>query len=455
MWRGLKLFHWRLQLKWGDWSQQARAAEELGGLHDLRAVRALVRALHYGDRFPVRQQAAKALGLIGDATAVEALMVALEDSEPHVCQEAIKALVEIRDPRPVELLISLIKSHNADVRACATGAVVNFGSMTVPFLMQILRLSHFEARQAAAEALGLIGDARALAPLLAALKDPDSAVRREAIEAIAHIGQAAEEPVLHLLDDPDSEVRAAAAKTLGKLRDRRAIERLRSATNDPEMAVRDAAWHALALLDWEPAHTREKTLRALNAGDYPKAVSLGAAAVEPMIESFRAADKSTRQKISEALILIGRDAIDSLIARLKDPDPNVRVLAAQILAALGWQPAEPEQEALLSVATGHYEKAVALGGVALDVLAEKLQSHDEWDRIMAAKSLGQLGVAAALESLVTALNDPSYKVREAATNALGEIGNEVAIAALKDALGDSHYNVRAAASICLRRHGVR
>src|SRR5450759_2332909 len=66
-------------------------------------------------------------------------------------------------------------------------------------------------RRAAAEALGQIGDARAVEPLIAALKDESWGVRRAAAEALGQIGDArAAEPLIAALKDPYADVRNAA-----------------------------------------------------------------------------------------------------------------------------------------------------------------------------------------------------------------------------------------------------
>ena len=63
-------------------------------------------------------------------------------------------------------------------------------------------------RSSAAEALGEIGDARAVEPLCAALRDKDVDVREAAAEALGKIGDArAAVPLRSALGDEDSDVR--------------------------------------------------------------------------------------------------------------------------------------------------------------------------------------------------------------------------------------------------------
>jgi HEAT repeat protein len=77
-------------------------------------------------------------------------------------------------------------------------------------------------RFAAAAALGEIGDARAVEPLVAALQD--RTLREVAARALGQIGDArAVEPLLAALQDPEEEVRVAAVSALGEIMDARVV----------------------------------------------------------------------------------------------------------------------------------------------------------------------------------------------------------------------------------------
>ena len=81
--------------------------------------------------------------------------------------------------------------------------------------------SDINVQESAAEALGLIGDKRAVEPLIEALKDEVSGVRNRAAVAIGNIKDArAVGPLIKALEDEDevSNVRDSAAEALGKIR---------------------------------------------------------------------------------------------------------------------------------------------------------------------------------------------------------------------------------------------
>ena len=76
--------------------------------------------------------------------------------------------------------------------------------------------SHVRAK--AVEALGKIGDARVVEPLMQALKDEHWDVRRKAAWALGNIGDVrGVEPLIHALRDEYADVRRQAARSLAAL----------------------------------------------------------------------------------------------------------------------------------------------------------------------------------------------------------------------------------------------
>ena len=80
-------------------------------------------------------------------------------------------------------------------------------------------------RSAAATALGLTGDARAVDPLIAALSDPEPSVVWEAARALGLIRDgAATGPLFACLTHAKQEVRCDAATALGRIGDPSALD---------------------------------------------------------------------------------------------------------------------------------------------------------------------------------------------------------------------------------------
>ena len=146
--KGKPILWWTLrQLRSANPDVRKRAAENLGGSRDKRAVDPLVAALA-DPAGGVRSRAAEALGKIGDARAVEPLVSALKESGPEDSFLS-GAQRQRRSERSVNA--RAVEPLGAALRDSGPGDSVRF------------------VRRAAAEALGKIGDARAVKPLLVAL----------------------------------------------------------------------------------------------------------------------------------------------------------------------------------------------------------------------------------------------------------------------------------------------
>lgn len=176
------------------------AARALGELGDLRATTPLVESLREDRNVDVRVRAARALGRLGGEEVVLPLVEALSDTNSQVCMTAADALVEI-GPIAVKPLIESLKHEKVNVRCDAT------------------------------RALGELGDATAVEPLMDMLGDEWVNVRIYAVQSLGKLGD--KKAVQHLIGvfENKSEndlVRAGAAAALGALKDQRALLPLRN-----------------------------------------------------------------------------------------------------------------------------------------------------------------------------------------------------------------------------------
>lgn len=173
------------------------AARSLGEIRDARAVEPLVNALKDSDQL-MRCRAAEALGKIGDIRAVESLVAALGDynywrTGESVQKNAVKALGEISDASAVGPLIAVLDGHNSEE---VVEALVKIGNAAVEPLIAALRNNDSSVRRNAAITLGKIGDTQAATPLVDALgvNRFDSVITEEIIEASVKMGDAAIAP---------------------------------------------------------------------------------------------------------------------------------------------------------------------------------------------------------------------------------------------------------------------
>jgi len=286
-------------------TEQVEAAPALD--HD---VPTLTRALTSGEKSPERIAAAKALGKLGDPRAVDPLGMALADESKGVHAAAANALAKIGGSRAIELLAAALRwEWNSDAPIDAD-ALRKIGNPAVESLIAALdegKGGRCCARRPAAQALGWIGDPRAVESLVAALRDEDSFVRIAAAEALAAIGDPrAVEPLAAALKDKNSMVSQAVASALITVGDDRAVGSLIAALDE----------------DYVPA----EVMFALGAIGNPRAV-------EPLAAALKSEDTWVRRAAAQALEQIGDfRAVESLIAALQVKDDAVTTREAIIKA---------------------------------------------------------------------------------------------------------------------------
>lgn len=167
------------------------------------AVTALALALRKDDSSVVRALAARALEVCGDARAAEPLMSALgEEREIAVRKAIIYALARHPSPQAATQLIPLLKDKQPDIRGAAAFALAEIRDPTsAAALLDLLKGRRKDedafARAQAARGLGSIGDRTAIDPLLTALrKDDASDVRREAARALGRLANSQDGKVI-------------------------------------------------------------------------------------------------------------------------------------------------------------------------------------------------------------------------------------------------------------------
>ena len=258
-------------------------------------------------------------------------------------------------------------------------------SLKIDKLIENLNSDHDRrVRIAAAEALGEIGDGRAVEPLSKTLGGEDEYVRRYAAEALGEIGdKRAVEPLIRVLLDDDGHpnefslaeleagVRKSAVGALGKIGDARAID----------------------TLTWELMCGGEALDNDDTAASHCKAVP---GALAQIGECMRAQGVSVDRESIEPLIEGRQDVPSDYHGSINDRygwwPP---LLAAKSLEGLGWKPETDEQKAAYLIAKRDWESLVEWGEPAVEPLIETLEDaewHGATDVANAAKeALKKLG----------------------------------------------------------------
>lgn len=186
-----------------DWRIRLRATEALCVMKSQTAVKPLVGLLQRDPDIAVRQEAARALGNIGDSAAVDALLVAF--NEPRLQVRVIEALGKIGDRRVLPLLFQLISELKTSEYEDRTPACEDH---------------RYEQDLASVEeairALARIRDKEAIPLLITALQS--TLIRNEASEALVQFGREAIAPLVSELQrEPDENIRYHIKETLNQL----------------------------------------------------------------------------------------------------------------------------------------------------------------------------------------------------------------------------------------------
>ena len=172
---------------------------------------------------------------------------------------AVSGCSKTKEEKRANELIKKMKSGYTEDYTAAVKELVEMGSPAVKTLIKELKNGDERVRCGAAEALGKIEDARAIKPLIKALKDKGRynihyggpypytvRVNSCAAKALAKIGdKSAVEPLIKLLKDGDSDDRCSAAEALGAMGDERAIEPLIEALRSRSATIRQVMAQAL------------------------------------------------------------------------------------------------------------------------------------------------------------------------------------------------------------------
>lgn len=412
-------------LKNKDWQVRKKAAYELGETKNPLAVKPLIFALGDED-YDVRTEAEKALVKLRDFRVVERLISALRRSRKYLIRKgAARVLGEIKDKRAYEpLVIAAVLDKNEEVRWAAEDALekitmfeweaeeimskdvslftnekteIKENQQQTPDIdvsqlvriFEMLKNKDWRVRTEAAKILGEIKDKRALEPLIKALCDENSNVRFKARSALKKIDPSWRETetakklvpfFIQALSNKNAEVREEAARVLGEIGDKRAVEPLIKALGDKYLEVRSAAVFSLG-----------------NIKD--------ARAIEPLIKML--CDKNNTFRLAVVM------ALDEIIK----------------LVTLGMINDEP----------------------ITDLFIKYLNDKDWRIREGAAFLLGRIKNKKAVEPLIQALGDRNWRVRCSAVFSLGEIKDERAIVPLSKMIYDVNKEVAKDAEEALKK----
>jgi HEAT repeat protein len=307
---------------------------------------------------------------------------------------------------PMDVLPKCLNNPDPRVRMYA---VANLGKIdskeVVPFLLESLQDKEKGVRLSAAIGLAKRQDSRAVPTLIAFLDDDNENHRGWAAGYLGNLkDDRSLEPLIHCLKDSKRRVRGIAGLSLAKLKDPRAFEPLMKALlseteTDSDSDIKGMLCEALG-----------------NLGD--------SRAVQPIAEIIEKEEHYPSDSSVDALVMLGKDAVDSLLKMLTSKKKRPKHCAAYALGEIG------------------DERAV-------QPLISALTSSDMYLRENAADALGRIGDSRAVEPLLRSIKDEEPKVRVASARSLGLIGDSRACAPLQDLLNGEEKEIRHAAASAL------
>lgn len=361
-------------------------------------------------------------------------------------------------------------------------------------LIAVLDNKNIKHRQNAAIAIGQLGRAEGIRPLIYAfVKETDASVKESLLQSLQKLYTAeALSPLVHLLADRDWRVQQIAGKLLAQLDYHTSANALRNllkatdvdilinALGNNDLAVADAAANILNVLGDIAVPNLIIALASDRTATANLARILGwirnPIAIDPLVKALGFVTTSVNEAASEALSNFGVQAVEPLKRALREGNTNARKYAARSLGKIAApntaealanalsdkdasyevanalaQLGKPATQFLLTAlndksnATKRREACRVLGKLksseTVEPLIKILNDGDKEVRIAACVALGEIGDAKATDAIIEALNDTDNSVREKAVQALGSLKQSTAVPLLILALGDSNYSV--------------
>ena len=299
------------------------AAKVLGEIRERSAVTPLLDLL-YDQNSTVRNSAIEALGKIGDPIVIPHFARLLNsdlelEGNVFISSQVSKALGNMGEPA-IEYLANMLQNDEPFLSIFAADALKQIGKPAIPAVIRVLKKIDILAVQRVASWFAEVQAVEAIEPLLAWGKT-NPIVMQSIRGALPKFGDAAVAPLISFIHDSDPFGQSRAMEMLAEIGGERAIETLTSV-----LSTRNTKRGSEA--------ERVETFNRASA-----AAALGRIKDDRVIEALRSAATDERWliriKASSALTKLGQDeGLDGVIEGLGADDPRVIGLAIRELQLL-------------------------------------------------------------------------------------------------------------------------
>lgn len=265
-------------------------------------VRKLIDALAYDKDTEIQLDAVDALGLLKDERAVEPLVAALGPLGP-----------------PGHARISIALSRIGDKRAFKP-------------LLQLAARPISPERLTVIRALGDMADPRLAEPLAKIFRAGDGPTRGAAVEALRKIGPPAIPYLTEVIKVASEQIHLYAAEALGLIGDPKAVEPLKELLASRNAEVRIAASRALSRFQWQPKEPTALIRYALDLGLEEHAAQASTTLMEPLVTAAHNWDASSITAVRALARNGSHEALDVLMSLLRSPDASPRFWSALVLS---------------------------------------------------------------------------------------------------------------------------
>lgn len=444
--------------------------------------------LHDSRDWRVRQEAVKLLADFKNQSAMTAIFEALYDESPHVVETATYALKTFGQNAVSGLLEVLYSPQEIVSRRFIIHALDDIDDPDlIPHYIHFLNDSDSGMHYAAALALSTNADERALPHLLEALKRENSA-KAQIILALGRIGDPMIIPEIKpMLTSDDYIICRYTAIVLGHSATDEAVTALMDATQEPQSDIRRAAIEGLGIINSDTTfeyliqllHTNDTRVRSsvisalgksqreeavplliaeLNRDDHRTIpairVALGEtgslSAIPPLLSLFRNDDMHDGRGLSGLCRTywkygeVGSSIFPDILQAIRGDDVLLKICAIWLFHDVSFHYADPSENTQVDFQIKHIREfetlfkndnpdirlsiMISLSRASLplleDAIIHRLQDHDVLIQEMAAKALAYVDTENSIQALAVSTQSKHDRVRYGAINSLSVLNGK-------------------------------